>query len=49
MARGWKFQIQEKEGLFYPWFYLCSENIGADQLCGKRFAYAESRFAHDVA
>ena len=28
MARGWKFQIQEEEELYYP----CSENKGADQL-----------------
>ena len=29
-ARGLKFQIHEVEGLYY----LCSENKGADQLCG---------------
>ena len=30
MARGLKFQIKKVEGLYY----LCSENKGADQLCG---------------
>ena len=30
MARGLKFRIYEKEGLYY----LCSENKGADQLRG---------------
>ena len=30
MARGSKFRIMEVEGLYYP----CSENKGADQLCG---------------
>ena len=30
MARGLKFQIKEEEGLYYR----CSENKGADQLCG---------------
>ena len=34
MARGLKFCIQEVEGLYY----LCSENKGADQLCGYREA-----------
>ena len=34
MARDWKFPIQEVEGLYY----LCSENKGADQLCGYREA-----------
>ena len=34
MARGLKFRIQEVEGLYY----LCSENKGADQLCGYREA-----------
>ena len=40
------------EGLYYPY----SENKGADQLRGDReadlrlvFAYAKSRFSHDVA
>ena len=32
MARGLKFWIYEVEGLYYP----CSENKGADQLCGYR-------------
>ena len=30
MARGLKFRIYEVEGLYY----LCSENKGANQLCG---------------
>ena len=30
MARGLKFWIKKVEGLYY----LCSENKGADQLCG---------------
>ena len=34
MARGLKFHIEEVEGLYY----LCSENKGADQLCGYREA-----------
>ena len=34
MAKGWKFWIKEVEGLYYP----CSENKGADQLCGYRAA-----------
>ena len=34
LARGLKFQIKEVEGLYY----LCSENKGADQLCGYREA-----------
>ena len=34
MARGLKFRIKKVEGLFY----LCSENKGADQLCGYREA-----------
>ena len=37
MARGLKFRISKAEGLHY----LCSENKGADQLCG----YA-SLFSH---
>ena len=54
MARGLKFWIKEVEGLHY----LCSENKGADQLCGYRkadqicvfvFAYAKSRFSHIAA
>ena len=32
MARGLKFRIEKVEGLYY----LCSENKGADQLCGDR-------------
>ena len=34
MARGLKFRIYEVEGLYF----LCSENKGADQLCGYREA-----------
>ena len=34
MASGLKFQIKKVEGLYY----LCSENIGADQLRGYREA-----------
>ena len=34
MTRDLKFPIQEVEGLYY----LCSENKGADQLCGYRKA-----------
>ena len=34
MASGLKFRIYEIEGLYYP----CSENKGADQLCGYREA-----------
>ena len=34
MARGLKFRIKKIEGLWYP----CSENKGADQLCGYREA-----------
>ena len=34
MARGLKFRIKKVEGLYY----LCSENKGADQLCGHREA-----------
>ena len=38
-------------------FYLCSQNKGADQMCGNCaadwhqfvFAYAKCRFSHDVA
>ena len=33
-ARSMKFRIKEVEGLYYP----CSENKGADQLCGNREA-----------
>ena len=46
MARGLNFRFKEVEGLHY----LCSENKGADQLCGYFvFAYAKSRFSHDAA
>ena len=34
MARGLKFRIKIEEGLYYR----CSENKGADQLCGHREA-----------
>ena len=34
MARGLKFRIKKVEKLYY----LCSENKGADQLCGYRKA-----------
>ena len=34
MARGLKYGILKVEGLYY----LCSENKGADQLCGNRTA-----------
>ena len=34
MARGLKFRLYKVEGLYY----LCSENKGADQLCGHREA-----------
>ena len=34
MARGWKFWIEEVEGLYYP----SSKNKGADQLRGHREA-----------
>ena len=48
MARGLKFRIYEVEGLYY----LCSENLNADQLhCNRAFvfAYAKSRFSHEAA
>ena len=53
MARGFIFRIWKEEGLHY----LCSENKGADQLCGHRTddlrlcfrIYAKSRFFHDAA
>ena len=52
MARGWKFNIEEVEVLYYP----SSENKDADQLRGYReadlrlgFAYAERLFSHDAA
>ena len=38
MARGLKFHIQKVEGLCYQ----CSENKGADQLCGYRKANREA-------
>ena len=34
MVRGLKFRISKVEGFYYP----CSENKGADQLCGYRKA-----------
>ena len=37
MVRGMKYQITEVQGLYY----LCSENKG--------YAYAKSRFSHDLA
>ena len=42
MARGLKFGILEVEGLYYP----CSENKGADQLCGYRTADLRLCFSH---
>ena len=52
MATGLKFQIQKIEGLYYP----CSENKGADQLCGYHkadlclcFRIYKIRFSHDAA
>ena len=56
IARGLKFRIKVVEGLFYT----CSENKGADQLCGAVtvtaklicvfvFAFAKIRFSHDEA
>ena len=54
IARGSKFRILEVEGLYYP----CSENKGADQLCGYRttggsvalfFAYAKIQFSQNEA
>ena len=50
MARGLKFQILEKEGLYYP----CSANKGADQFRGKAdlrlcFRKCKNRFSNDVA
>ena len=42
MARGWKFWIYVEEGLHYP----CSENKGADQLCGHREADLRLFFTH---
>ena len=53
IVRGLKFRIQKEEGLYY----LCSENKGADQLCG--YCTADLRlcfrickkpfFSHDAA
>ena len=51
MARGLKFRILELGGLHY----ICSENNGADQLCGFRIAdlrlcfriYTKIRFSND--
>ena len=48
MAKGLKFRIEKVKG----WYYLCSENKGADELCGYCvfvFAYAKRWFSHDVA
>ena len=53
IARDLKFPIKAVEELYY----LCSENEGADQLCGYREAdlrlcfriYAKSRFSHNKA
>ena len=53
MTRGLKFRIKKEEGLYY----LCSENKGADQLCGYRKAdlrlcfriCKKKRFSHDEA
>ena len=48
MARGFKFRIQEVEGLYY----LCSENKDADREADLRLCfriYAKSWFSHDAA
>ena len=52
MAKDLKLRIKEVGELYY----LCSENKGADQLCGYRttdlrlcFRNAKSRFSHDEA
>ena len=45
MTGSFKFRISEVVGLYY----LCGENKGAAQLCAFVFAYAKSRFSHDVA
>ena len=52
IARGFKFRIKEEEELHYQ----CSENKGADQLCGYReadlhlcFRICKSRFSHNAA
>ena len=52
MAEGLEFWISEVEGFYY----LCSENKGADQLrpttqliCTSVFAFAKSRFSHENA
>ena len=52
MVRSLKFPIYEVEGLYY----LCSENKGADQLCGYCtadlrlcFCICKNRFSHDAA
>ena len=42
MARGLKFQIYVVEGLYF----LCSENKGADQLCGYPQANLAPLFLH---
>ena len=53
MARGLKCLILEVEELYH--LHVCTENKGADQLCGYLaadlclcFAYAKSRFSHDA-
>ena len=52
MARSLKFQIKKVEGLYYP----CSENKGADQLCGNHeadlrlcFRICKIQFSHNEA
>ena len=52
MARCSKFRIYEVEGLYYQ----CSQNKGADQLCGYReadlrlcFRICKNRFSHNEA
>ena len=52
MARSLYFRIQEVEGLYY----LCSENKGADQLCGDLtadlrhcFRIMQKQDSHDAA
>ena len=42
MARGWKFQIEEVEGLSY----LCSKRKGVDQLRGYSAADLHHCFSH---
>ena len=55
MAIGFKFWVEGVEGFYC--LQVCSENKGADQLCGVTlqlicafvFTYAESRLSHDAA